>query len=218
MRELKNIEIQFIPLSKDEKKIRFFGTLIPAILLLKASPLRFLRFQFATLYTPNVGVKEFIASDADDVARIGNMWVFVHRWDSMEFDPFAFARAKLFLKRITRLVKKAGYKAEPFDPLSPEMNLPQLGAEAGLGNLSPYGLLVHPKYGPRLILTGLKTEYNLECNMQPKSEGCTDCLLCLHECPQEPAKGGVIDLGKCQSCTKCFEVCPIGREVCRTSH
>ena len=81
-------------------------------------------------------MKKFIASDADDVARIGNMWVFVHRWDSMEFDPFAFARAKLFLKRITRLVKRAGYKAEPFDPLSPEMNLPQLGAKAGLGNLT----------------------------------------------------------------------------------
>jgi ferredoxin len=204
-------EIQFVPVSTDSEKIRFFGTLIPAILLLKASPLRFLRFQIAKWYTPRVGMKEFIVSSADDVARAGDVWVFVHRWDSMEFDPFAFARAKLFLRRMTILVKRAGYEAIPLDPLSPDVNLPRLGAEAGLGNLSPYGLLVHPDFGPRLILTGLRTSYEPEFDLERKGDGCTDCLFCVHACPQKPATGGVIELGKCQSCTKCLAVCPIGR-------
>jgi len=203
-------EIQFVPVSTDGDKIRFFGTLIPAILLLRASPLRFLRFQLAGLHTPRVGMKEFIATGADDVGRAGDVWVFVHRWRSMEFDPFAFARAKLFLKRMTRLVRRAGYDAVPLDPLSPDVNLPRLGAEAGLGNLSPYGLLVHPDFGPRLILTGLRTEYNPEFDLKRRRGGCTDCLLCVQECPQKPEKGGVIELGKCQSCTKCLAVCPIG--------
>ena len=203
-------EIQFVPVSTDGDKIRFFGTLIPAILLLRASPLRFLRFQFAGLHTPRVGMKEFIASCADDVARAGDVWVFVHRWDSMAFDPFAFARAKLFLKRMTRLVRRAGYDAVPLDPLSPDVNLPRLAAEAGLGNLSPYGLLVHPDFGPRMILTGLRTKYDPEFDLKRRRGGCTDCLLCVHECPQEPVKGGVIELGKCQSCTRCLAVCPIG--------
>lgn len=204
-------EMEFVPLSTDGGKIRFFGTLIPAILLLKASPLRFLRFQFAGLFTPGIGIKEFIASGTDDVARVGDVWVFVHSWGSMEFDPFAFARAKLFLKRMTRLVKRAGYEAVPLDPLSPEVNLPRLAAEAGLGNLSPYGLLVHPDFGPRMILTGLRTAYVLAFDLERSDDGCTDCLLCVQACPQEPAKGCVIDLGKCQGCTKCLAVCPIGQ-------
>ena len=204
-------EIRFVPVSTDGEKIRFFGTLIPAILLFRASPLRFLRFQIAGLHTPKVGMKEFIATGADDVGRAGDVWVFVHRWDSMGFDPFAFARAKLFLKRMTRLVRRAGYDAVPLDPLSPEVNLPRLAAEAGLGNQSPYGLLVHAVFGPRLILTGLRTSYHPEFELVQRKAGCTDCLLCVQECPQEPAKGRVIELGQCQSCTRCLAVCPIGQ-------
>jgi NAD-dependent dihydropyrimidine dehydrogenase PreA subunit len=204
-------EIRFVPVSTDGEKIRFFGTLIPAILLLRASPLRFLRFQFAGWFTPRVGLEAFMATGADDAGRAGDVLVFVHRWGSMEFDPFAFARAKLFLKRMTRLVKRAGYDAVPLDPLSPDVNLSRLGAEAGLGNLSPYGLLVHPDFGPRLILTGLRTAYRPE-STERKRAGCTDCMLCVQVCPQEPATGGVVELGKCQRCTRCLEVCPIGRE------
>ncbi|NIV28647.1 MAG: hypothetical protein GWN58_03750, partial [Anaerolineae bacterium] len=51
------------------------------------------------------------------------------------FDPLAFARAKTFLAQITRLVRRAGSEAEPLDPLSPNINLPKLAAQAGLGNL-----------------------------------------------------------------------------------
>lgn len=207
----KRPDIRFVPLSTDERKIHFFGTLMPAILLLRASPMRFLGFQLAGLRTPRVGIAEFVASGADDVGRAGDVWVFVHRWASTEFDPFAFAKAKLFLKRVTKMVKREGYEAFPLDPLSPEVNLPRLGAAAGLGNLSPYGLLVHPKFGPRLILTGLRTEYDFGLDMQREDGGCTDCLLCVRECPQEPAKRGVIELGSCQRCAKCLVVCPIGR-------
>jgi ferredoxin len=42
---LERPEISFIPLSTDAGKIRFFGTLMPALLLLKASPARFLHAQ-----------------------------------------------------------------------------------------------------------------------------------------------------------------------------
>jgi epoxyqueuosine reductase QueG len=97
------------------------------------------------------------------------------------------------------------------DPLSPDVNLPKLATAAGLGNLSPFGLLVHRKFGPRLILTALKTDYPL--NFQPRWDngGCNDCQSCLKICPQEPLDGGVVDLGQCQSCAKCLEVCPTGK-------
>lgn len=217
MTTLTRPEIEFIPLSADPERIRFFGTLMPAILLFKASPLRFLRYQLAGLSTPAVSVSDFIAAEADDAAQIDDLWVFVHRWATHNFDPFAFARAKLFLKRLTRLVERAGHTAEPLDALSPDVNLPHLAARAGLGDPSPYGLLVHPAYGPRLILTALRTDYPLTLAPRWNEKGCTDCMLCVRECPQDPAQNGVIALGECQRCTRCLTVCPVGWESAKAA-
>lgn len=204
--------ITFVPLSTDGGKIRFFGTLMPALLLLRASPARFLHAQVAKHSTPRTDVKAFIASAADDAARIDDTVVFVHHWASDGFDPLAFAQAKTFLARVTRLVRRGGYDAEPLDPLSPDVNLPRLAARAGLGALSPYGLLVHPAFGPRLILTGLRTEHPLTAVPRWQGPGCSDCMTCVKLCPQEPAQTGVIRLGECQSCAECLAVCPVGKD------
>jgi len=202
-------QIEFVPLSTDEGKIRFFGTLMPAVLLLKASPLRFVQAQVARRRAPRVAVADLIASEADDAARIGDQILFVHCWQSDTFDPFAFARAKTFLSRVTRLVRREGFQAEPLDPLSPRVNLPKLAASAGLGTLSPFGLLVHATFGPRLILSGLRTDFPLAPVPRREGDGCTDCLSCLDVCPQRPTETGVVRLGRCQSCAKCLSICPV---------
>ncbi len=204
-------EIQFIPLSTDEGKIRFFGTLMPSLLLLKESPRAFLAFQIRQHLTPQQEVADFIATDADDAARLGDTLIFVHRWRSISFDPLAFARARTFLTQLARLVRREGYRAEPLDPLSPNINLPRLAAQGGLGNLSPYGLLVHPIFGPRLILTALKTGHPVTVRPRFAGDACFDCMACVALCPQRPHLSGIVDLGQCQTCAKCFEVCPIGK-------
>jgi epoxyqueuosine reductase len=201
--------IEFVPLSTDEGKIRFFGTLMPALLLLKASPVRFIQAQAARSLTPRTNVADLIASGADDAARVNGEIVFVHRWQSDTFDPFAFARAKTFLAWVTRLVRREGFQAQALDPLSPRVNLPRLAASAGLGNLSPFGLLVHPAFGPRLILSGLRTNFPLALSPRWTAGGCTDCLSCLEVCPQRPTETGVVRLGQCQSCAQCLAVCPV---------
>jgi Pyruvate/2-oxoacid:ferredoxin oxidoreductase delta subunit len=117
----------------------------------------------------------------------------------------------LFLEQMTRLLRRAGYRAEPLDPLSPRLNLPRLAVEAGLGNLSPYGLLVHPVFGPRLILSGVRTDYAPDLRPRFQGEACFDCMACLTLCPQQPQLSGVVDLGQCQTCAKCFVVCPVGK-------
>jgi epoxyqueuosine reductase len=208
---IKRPDIRFIPISTDPAKIKFFGTLMPSLLLLKASPLRFMRFQVAQGFTPQVEVGDYIQNECDDAGRSGDVLVFVHRWNSLKFDPFTFARAKTFLKRVTTLIRRSGYTAEPFDPLSPELNLPKLAEKAGLGNLSPYGLLVHPEYGPRVILTGVRTTSPLEITPRYAEPGCNDCMACIRICPQKPLESGIINLRLCQSCAKCLEVCPTGR-------
>ncbi len=178
---------------------------------LAQSPARFLHFQIASRLTPTRDMAGFIASDTDDAARVDDALIFVHRWQSLDFDPFTFARAKTFLARIARIAQRAGYAAEPIDPLSPRINLPKLAAQTDLGNLSPYGLLVHPVFGPRLILTGLKTNMPLPLESRWREPGCNDCMACVKLCPQEPLKSGVVDLGKCQRCARCLVVCPRGK-------
>ena len=49
----------------------------------------------------------------DGAGPVEGVWVFVHRWRSQGFDPLAVARAKRVLKRLTRLVERAGHAAEP---------------------------------------------------------------------------------------------------------
>jgi ferredoxin len=212
MRESGRPDIRFVPLSTDEGKIRFFGTLMPALLLLKASPGQLLRHQFARRATPRTEVEAFVLSATDDAAQVDGTAIFVHRWESDQLDALAFARAKTFLAQITRMLRQPGYGAEPLDPLSPRVNLPRLAARAGLGTLSPYGLLVHPAFGPRLILTGLRTDHPLTASPRWEGTGCTDCMSCVDVCPQQPARSGLIELGECQSCAQCLVVCPVGRE------
>jgi len=206
-------EIRFVPLSTDPDKIRFFGTLMPALLLLKTSPRAFVRHQVARHAAPRAEVAAFLAAGADDAARLGDRLVIVHRWHSDNFDPLAFARARTFLAQLTRLVRRHGYAAEPLDPLSPDINLPRLAAGAGLGNLSPFGLLVHPAFGPRLILTALRTDHPFSPTPRQQGQGCTDCLACLERCPQAPLARGVVELGTCQRCALCLAVCPVGRRA-----
>ncbi len=203
--------LKFIPLSEDAEKIRFFGTLMPNLLLLKRSPGRWVAEWFKRRFTPRMEVEAFVRAEADDFASLGDTWLFVHRWHILKFDPLAFARAHTFLARLERLLRRQGYWAEPLDPLSPEINLPRLAAEAGLGNLSPYGLLVHPVFGPRLILSGMRTNYPLALRPRWGGAGCNDCDACLKLCPQRPLESGVVDLGRCQTCALCFTVCPTGK-------
>jgi epoxyqueuosine reductase len=205
-------QIRFIPLSTDFGKIRFFGILMPSLLLLFKSPGRFLWQLAARRTTPCGEAAAFASSGVDGSATFGDTVVFVHSWRSREFDPVAFARARVFLGRITRMVKREGYRAEPLDPLSPSINMPVLAASAGLGNLSPFGLLVHQRFGPRLIISALRTDHpSLSAGARDASSGgCTDCMKCVVICPQDPEKTGTIDLGLCQSCTRCLTVCPVG--------
>ena len=211
MGEIERPDIAFIPISTDEGKIRFFGTLMPALLLLKGAPGQFLWHQVAKRATPRTEVASFVGQATDDAAQVDGTTLFVHRWDSDEFDALAFARAKTFLAQITRMVRRECHRAEPLDPLSPKVNLPKLAARAGLGTLSPYGLLVHPAFGPRLILTGLRTDYPLAASPRREGFGCTDCMSCVEVCPQQPQETGEIRLAECQACAECLVVCPVGR-------
>ena len=125
--------IETIPMSTDARKIEFFGTLMPALLLLKSAPLRFLGYQIAGRLRPRGEIADFVGHGCDDAARIGNTLVFVQRWESTTFDPFTFAKAKTFIRQLRRMLTRAGYRATLIDPLSPGRSLSKLAQSAGLG-------------------------------------------------------------------------------------
>ncbi|MBL8919430.1 MAG: hypothetical protein JNJ54_11250 [Myxococcaceae bacterium] len=209
--------IDFKAASTDEERIRFFGTLMPGLLLLTKAPGELLQAPFLRRRTPPGSASDFIAREADDAGVADGLVVFVHRWRTTGFDPVAFSRAKTFLAQLARILRRDGSTAEPLDPLSPKVNLPALAERAGLGNRSPFGLLVHPVFGPRVIITALRTNAPLELRPRFGGGGCEDCMSCVLLCPQEPHLRGLVDLGQCRACARCLEVCPTGKRTPRSA-
>ena len=205
-------DIRFVPMSTDPDRIRFFGTFFPNLLLLLSSPPAFVAHRVRLHTTPRTGPEALAASRADDAARLGDTLVFLHRWHTSSFDPRAFTRAAEFLAQLTRMIRRTGHRATPLDALSPDVNLPRLAADAGLGNLSPFGLLVHPRFGPRLIINAMRTDWpwTPAARRDLPLSGCTDCMKCIESCPQDPVRTGTVELARCQRCTLCISVCPVG--------
>lgn len=148
--------MRFIPQSTDFGMIRFCGIPMPTLLLRLKSPGKFFWQLTARRITPHGRAEAFVGSDDVGSSRAGDTVVFLHAGHSTNLDPVAFARARVFLGRVARMVIREGYGAELLDPLSPAMNMPALAASAGLGNLSPFDLLLHPRVGPRSIISALK--------------------------------------------------------------
>ena len=116
----------------------------------------------------------------------------------------------MFIYRLNKMLSKSGSKGQALYPLSPRINLPKLAESAGLGTLSPFGLLVHPEFGPRLFITALKGTEGLLLSSEPKTNGCTSCNKCVEVCPQKPQETTTVNLGLCRACSKCISECPVG--------
>jgi ferredoxin len=108
--------------------------------------------------------------------------------------------------------------------------LPPIAWEAGLGEPGRLGLLISPKYGPRIRLGMVTTDFPLEPD-QPAIFGvqdfCSRCLKCARNCPAQAISYGdrtlengvlrwVIDRERCYEfwrrsgtdCAVCLAVCP----------
>lgn len=205
-----NSVYKFIDASTDEKKIEFFGNLMPSIILLRRNPQRLFARPFRKFYTPSDSIEQYIKKNVSDIGKVDDTYVFLHKWGSLAFDPVVFEETKMFIYRLNKMISKNGLKGQALYPLSPRINLPKLAESAGLGTLSPFGLLVHPKYGPRLFITALKGAEGLLLSDESQKKGCTLCNKCIDICPQKPEETKTVNLGLCRACSKCISECPVG--------
>jgi epoxyqueuosine reductase QueG len=85
-----------------------------------------------------------------------------------------------------------GYKSASYGRLSTR----HLGVEAGLGTLGLEVNILSPEFGPRLYLTGILTELELEPDARITEQVCIgeSCSRCLHSCPGDAV--GHFDIDK----------------------
>jgi epoxyqueuosine reductase QueG len=135
--------------------------------------------------------------------------------------------------RIAAWLRERGYSAQAGHPLMGQALYPPLGQQAGLGWRGLHGLLITPRFGPRVRLAAVYTGItNLPLGRENPhgwiEDYCRICLRCAKECPprailEEPlvSDGGLITCTvneKCfpyfvqnYGCSICIRVCPFQR-------
>jgi epoxyqueuosine reductase QueG len=74
-----------------------------------------------------------------------------------------------------------------------------LGVEAGLGTLGLEVNILTPEFGPRLYLTGILTELELEADQRMQEQVCIgeSCSRCLQSCPPDAVKHWGLEKSAC---------------------
>jgi epoxyqueuosine reductase QueG len=149
-------------------------------------------------------------------------------------------------KKAVRILKKEGYKylSIPADSdrikntfiakLYPLFQHKIAATSAGLGWIGRNGLLISPRYGPRLSLATVLTDAPLRTNNPVKKSMCENCELCVQYCPSGAITGKewsrnrpyveLVRLQNCRdhkkgsrafngkpNCGLCITICPYGR-------
>ncbi len=79
-----------------------------------------------------------------------------------------------------------------------QVSLRHAAVAAGLGTFGRHNLVVHPRFGSRVIFSAVVTDLDLPSDGAPAGSPCTDCGVCVAQCPgralDEP---GRTDVMKC---------------------
>lgn len=133
---------------------------------------------------------------------------------------------------VAKAARQGGFKALPLPAgacpvdaryLNAVFSFKHAAQAAGLGALGKSGLLITPRFGPRVRLACLLTSAELEAVSARPDSPCSDCQVCLVSCPSgalaEPTDGEPDGVNKfaCSAfrnasgaCSECMRVCPAG--------
>ncbi len=132
--------------------------------------------------------------------------------------------------RIARYLRGEGYSAQASHPLGGLTLYPPLAQAAGLGRQGRHGLLITPRFGPRVRLAAVFSSIGdlpdtATDDYDWIDDFCRECVKCVRRCPpaairQEPIRfdGGrasCVDADRClpyfvrnNGCSICIAVCP----------
>ena len=149
-------------------------------------------------------------------------------------------------KRAVRFLKARGHRTLAIPPDSDRkkdtfisklyslFNHKMAATSAGLGWIGKNGLLISPRYGPRLSLVTVLTDARLRPDAPIERCLCGECMLCIEHCPSRAITGSewsrsspfveLVKLNACRShkaakratankpnCGLCINICPYGR-------
>ncbi|MCP4542025.1 MAG: epoxyqueuosine reductase [Chloroflexi bacterium] len=66
-----------------------------------------------------------------------------------------------------------------------DVSLRHAAVAAGLGIFGRHNLVIHPRFGTRIVFTAILTELPLESDPPVEDELCTQCDLCVEACPAQ---------------------------------
>jgi len=133
-------------------------------------------------------------------------------------------------KAISAFLSELGHKTVCPSPwghnrrtLMPKLQFKPLAVLAGMGWMGKNNLVIHPIFGPRIVIGVVLTDAQIERTRRPRLEnGCGDCDACLHVCPIGALRpDGSFDRLRCYHRRRildkpcrfvCMRVCPIGAE------
>ncbi|MBE9514148.1 MAG: epoxyqueuosine reductase [Chloroflexi bacterium] len=139
------------------------------------------------------------------------------------------------LRSIVSYIRRSGFSAEPVGwlgyPRRGELNLKDEAIRAGLGRRGKSTIVLHPKYGPRLRFTAIRTDYPMEappgsCLTEEENPTCSECSICIDACPAkalEPYRmpdpslclsnsaNMTQEQGRLVPCDICLSLCPAAR-------
>lgn len=123
--------------------------------------------------------------------------------------------------RIAKFLRHEGYSALHLPPgkqnarfrTAPFYHMPAMYL-AGMGTLGLNCSIITPEFGPRVYVTSIITDSPLSAGEPMEQEMCTDCGLCVENCPIGAIDGeGWKDPYACASygcCSTCIAICPVG--------
>ena len=136
--------------------------------------------------------------------------------------------------KIAAFLREQGYAAQADHPLGGLVLFPPLAQKAGMGWVGTHGLLITPKFGPRVRLAAVYTNienlpFEEENNHEWIEKYCQSCKRCVKECPPQAIWGnpvkhetGLVTYIEQQSCFEyfaqfygcsvCIKVCPFSKK------
>lgn len=126
------------------------------------------------------------------------------RLDLMEFSRSACYRLARFVEGKLGSPAMTVPVAYPMDYSTPEkigvaeVSLRHAAVAAGLGAFGRHNLVVHPRFGTRVIFAAVLTKLDLAPDLHVKENPCNDCGLCVSSCPAGALdSSGKTDVMKC---------------------